>query len=136
MMWAFGGEVASEGLHLPHTASLFKRDSAQRGGGEGSKLSLPSTPTLNMGEWESLILYLTSRCLSGFRLSHQQLVPARLMESDAIAFVLRSREKRQKPRKWDLKNFFGSRRKGDTLVRRLYKSAFIDILTGFSPTYK
>lgn len=64
--WAFGGKVACEGLHLPHTTSLFKRDSAQRGGGEGSKLSLPSTPTLNMGEWESFILYLTSRCLSGF----------------------------------------------------------------------
>lgn len=77
VMWAFGGKVASEGLHLPHTTSLFKRDSAQRGGGEGSKISLPSTPTPNMGEWESFILYLTSRCLSGFWLSHQQLVTAR-----------------------------------------------------------
>lgn len=45
VMWAFGGKDASEGLHLPHTASLFKRDSAQRGGGEGSKITLPSTPT-------------------------------------------------------------------------------------------
>lgn len=66
VMWAFGGKAASEGLHLLHTTSLFKRDSAQGGGGEGSKIALPSTPTPNVGEWESFILHLTSRCLSAF----------------------------------------------------------------------
>lgn len=48
------------------TTSVFKHDSVQWGRGGGSKIPLSSTPTLHVGEWESFILYLTSRCLSGF----------------------------------------------------------------------
>lgn len=39
---------------------------------QGVKNPLPSTSTQNMWEWENLILYLTSRCLSGFHVNHRR----------------------------------------------------------------